>query len=153
MTNAATHTLIAIPCGAAKLDSAAPARELYASSNFALTLRAAEAEAAATERDLGTPARVVILSALHGLIELDEVVAPYDVKMADAEHIAPAAVARQLDALAPAVLVSMLPGAYRAVLAEASDACAAEPEFLDVYEYSPGIGYQRGTSTALIRNA
>lgn len=61
------HALI-VGCGAAKLDRAAPARELYTGSLF----RAARAYA---ERS-GLPWR--ILSAEHGLISPDKVIEPYD---------------------------------------------------------------------------
>lgn len=151
-----TGTLFVIPCAAQKADSPKPARELYTSANFRHVLTAAEAEAAATTRELGTPARVVILSALHGILELDDVVDPYDVKMGIVGSIATDRIADQLRRLDPRTVCAMLPRAYGRALAGAVDqvnAAGSDVEYLDLYEYSPGIGYQRGTATAITRNA
>lgn len=139
--SAARTVVYVVPCGAAKLDTAAPARELYTGSHFRNTLATAEAMAA---EDGGL---VLILSAKLGLIELDTVVAPYDVKMGDADAITPAgirntAVELGLDELDPE-LYALLPSAYFTALA-----LALEPLGMfaaDVYEAAPGIGYQRGT--------
>jgi len=57
-----------VSCSARKLAVAAPARELYCSSLFRLSLAYAEARCSA----------VYVLSALHGLVELDRVLAPYN---------------------------------------------------------------------------
>lgn len=142
MTTTAARTIVYIvPCGAAKLDRPAAARDLYTGAHFANTLATAEAMAA---DDDGI---VLILSAKLGLIELDTVVAPYDVKMGDADAITPAGIRTTADALGleelDPELYALLPGAYYAALAEALaplDMFAA-----DVYEAAPGIGYQRGT--------
>lgn len=67
--------LYVVPCGAAKLDGPAPARELYVGAHFRFALAAVEAAAA---RD---GARVMILSARHGLVDLDDELAPYDEKL------------------------------------------------------------------------
>lgn len=129
-----------VPCGAAKLDHAAPARELYTGSHFRNTLAAAEQLAA--EED-GT---VLILSALYGLVELDTVLEPYDVRMTDADSITAqdlrnGAVELGLDELDPE-LYAMLPAAYYDRLAEALAPLYVFPA--DVFEAAPGIGYQRG---------
>lgn len=129
-----------IPCAAAKVDHAAPARDLYTSANFRSALATAEAMAAA---DGGT---VLILSAKYGLLELDTVVDTYDVKMGDADAITPegirnTAVELGLDEADPE-LYALLPAAYFTALAQ-----ALAPLYLfaaDVYEAAPGIGYQRG---------
>jgi|tagenome__1003787_1003787.scaffolds.fasta_scaffold17785373_1 hypothetical protein len=71
---AGTFTVV-IPCAAQKRDGVHPARDLYTSSNFRNTLAAAEA-LAGTEGG-----RVLILSALYGLVEPDEHIHGYDVKM------------------------------------------------------------------------
>lgn len=63
--------VVVIPCGAEKLDATAPARDLYVGSMFRMALAAAEAEIA------GTSGRILILSALHGLLELDTIVAEH----------------------------------------------------------------------------
>lgn len=67
------YELVVIPCGGAKLDHAAPAAELYTGGYFRACL--------AYGRAYGE--RVLILSALHGLIELDRVVEPYELRMGE----------------------------------------------------------------------
>lgn len=57
-----------IGCSESKLATAAPARSIYTSQLFRMTLAYAET----------TCDRVVVLSAKHGLIELDQVIKPYD---------------------------------------------------------------------------
>ncbi|MEU3102943.1 DUF6884 domain-containing protein [Streptomyces griseoflavus] len=71
---AAEQRVVIIPCGAAKLDREAPARELYTGSYHRACARAAAALTA-------TGGTVVILSALHGLVPLDRVLAPYEMRM------------------------------------------------------------------------
>jgi hypothetical protein len=58
-----------IGCGKAKLDRAAPARELYVGQYFRACLLAAETVASG---------RVFILSAKYGLIKPAQVIEPYD---------------------------------------------------------------------------
>lgn len=60
--------IVVIQCGKAKLEHAAPARDLYVSQPFKMAR-------AAVERD-GRP--WLILSARHGLISPDRILAPYD---------------------------------------------------------------------------
>lgn len=69
--------LIVVGCGDAKLAHAAPARELYTGSLFIDHLRLA------TRLARGADGRVVILSAKHGVLDLDTVIEPYDVTLAD----------------------------------------------------------------------
>lgn len=146
----ARPTFVVIPCSAAKIDTAAPARDLYsASDNFRATLAAAESDA-------WDGATVLILSALHGLLTLDQVVAPYNVKMGDPGSVTVETIAEQAQALgmtweARADVYAMLPGAYFRKLDAAlrlDDVYAA-----DVYEAAPGIGYQRGTVSSIRRSA
>jgi hypothetical protein len=66
-----TYTVGLVACGKAKLDRAAPARELYVGSLFLQT--SAWAEAVADEW--------AILSARHGLVLPDEVLEPYDLTL------------------------------------------------------------------------
>lgn len=61
-----------VACSASKLDRAAPARDLYTSALFRKALAYAEIAAE----------RVWILSALHGAVELDRVIEPYDFSIA-----------------------------------------------------------------------
>lgn len=65
--------LVIVGCGAGKLNRPAPAGELYTGQQFRACL--------ATARALTSPARIRILSAAHGLLTLDKVTAPYDVKL------------------------------------------------------------------------
>lgn len=144
-----------IACGAAKAAAPRRARELYTGSAFRHFLGAAEAEAAATIRDLGTDAKVLILSALHGLVELDETVAPYDVKMGAPGSVSAPVLAAQLLTLGIGQddeLCAMLPKAYRELLAEAA-LMADELYVSDIYEAAPGIGFQRGVASSLKRSA
>ncbi|MFD5718086.1 DUF6884 domain-containing protein [Streptomyces sp. NPDC127036] len=61
--------LVVIPCGSRKLDRRAPAGDLYVGSYHRACRRAAEAL---------EPGRLLILSARYGLLDLDDVVEPYD---------------------------------------------------------------------------
>ncbi|AYD82017.1 hypothetical protein I5G60_gp22 [Mycobacterium phage Saguaro] len=160
MTGTYAHTLVVIPCAAAKLDIAAPAAKLYDSPNFRHMLAAAQAQAIDTERVTGHSAKVMILSAEHGLVELDQVLAPYDTKMGDAGQVTVTELVDQLVALAPQVIEAMLPTAYRRQLAKAVEFIREEGEdadpwidLMDVYEAAPGIGYQRGVASSLARTA
>lgn len=145
--------LVIIPCAAAKVDAPAAARDLYDSANFRHALRAAEATAA----DQGDT-KVMILSAEHGLVELDTVLAPYDTKMGRKGAVAVEVIIDQLVSLAPATITSMLPSAYFQPIWEAvtfinEEGSDEDPwiALMDVYEASPGIGFQRGTSSSLLR--
>lgn len=150
-----------VPCAAAKRDRPAPARSLYVSGHFRLVLAAAEAEAAATTRDLGTPARVWILSARHGLVDPDTVLAPYDVTIGGPDAVDAFDVAAQI--LRAAVrpddsFWTLLPRAYRDLMDDAvllvSAAIRHRVPHHDVYEGAgPGIGYQRQTAVTLLRRA
>ncbi|MEV7413075.1 DUF6884 domain-containing protein, partial [Streptomyces althioticus] len=78
----AARRVVVIPCGAAKLDHAAPAAELYTGSYHRACARAA----AALTANGGT---VVILSALHGLVPLDRVLEPYEMRMGHPGSVTP----------------------------------------------------------------
>lgn len=145
---------IVIPCGAAKVAHAAPARDLYTGSAFRHALAAAEGEAAATTDDLGQEAEVLILSALHGLVRLDQVLDPYNVKMGDADSITVDALAFQIPAVGMQwgdEVYAMLPKAYYSRLAQAA-MMAEDIAVQDTYEAAPGIGYQRGVASNLMRH-
>lgn len=143
-----------VACGDRKAPAPAPARDLYTGSLFAHVLKGVEAEAAATARDLGRPVTVLVLSALHGLVTLDTVLAPYDVRMGDegsvtAEQVADTAA--DLGIEFGDEVYAFLPTAYREVLAEAlaTDDVAVH----DSYEAAPGVGYHRGVASTLARLA
>ncbi|PVC80376.1 hypothetical protein DBP19_36605 [Streptomyces sp. CS090A] len=71
---APTGPLVIIPCGSAKLDRKAAAGELYVGAYHQSCREAADALTA----DGGT---VLILSALYGLVSLDQEIEPYDLQM------------------------------------------------------------------------
>lgn len=62
-----------VACSKTKLERPAPARELYASPLFRLALRYAKAQCEV----------VYVASALHGLVELDTVIEPYDLTLTE----------------------------------------------------------------------
>jgi hypothetical protein len=93
--------------------------------------------------------RVLILSALHGLVDPAQLLEPYDVKMGDAGSIAVDVLADQLAAIAPSCIHSMLPRAYGTALDAAAELAGAG-DLVDLFADAPGIGYQRAVSTSLI---
>lgn len=142
-------TWIVVPCGAGKLDQAARAEDLYTGSLFRYILSAAKAEAAAIVGDC----EVVILSALHGLVRLDDVLAPYDLKMGAKGSVTAETVARQAAELGMtydevAGVFAMLPKAYLEVLDEALR--TDDIYVLDIYETAPGMGFQRGVARVML---
>lgn len=138
-----TEPIVVLACGAAKLDRRAPAAELYTSPHFALMLRAARRVAGEQS------GRVLILSALHGLIELERELDPYDVKMGDSRSVAPAAIAEQLIGIAPRSITVLLPRTYAAALDEAAGIAGA-PTPTNLLDDAPGIGYQRRVASRLL---
>lgn len=142
--------MIVIACGAEKAAEACAARDLYTGSFFRHQLAAAEAEVA------GTNGRVLILSALHGLLELDELVAPYDCKMGDERSIMADELAEQIEAeglLADGSQVyALLPKAYLACLDEAMRMLDMVPP-APVWEACGGNGEQRGVASSMRRQA
>ena len=70
-------TLYLVGCGKSKRPVRSPARDLYTGQLVTKSLRYAEREAAASG------SAVLILSALHGAVELDQVLGPYDLSMRD----------------------------------------------------------------------
>ncbi len=67
-----SEKVVLIACCKQKGEKAAPARELYKSPLFKTRLEYAESL---------NPDRILILSAKHGLLELDQVIEPYDISM------------------------------------------------------------------------
>lgn len=137
--------VVVIACTQQKQPGRAPARELYTSPNFRLMLRAAEKLAAEQA------GRVLILSALHGLIELDEELDPYDLSMRQAGAIAPAIVAEQLRRISPDGITALLPSKYAACLDKAAElAGLAQP--VELFADALGIGFQRGVASAILNS-
>lgn len=64
-----SNTIVLISCVSRKLNHQAKARDLYVSNLFRLNLQYAERL---------NPDEILILSAKHGLLSLDEEIAPYD---------------------------------------------------------------------------
>ncbi|AGK86235.1 hypothetical protein DNAIII_0054 [Mycobacterium phage DNAIII] len=90
-----------------------------------------------------------ILSALHGLVDPADVLAPYDVKMGDPGSIQPAAIADQLRRIRPTTITTLLPRAYAQALDVAAELAGAG-DLVDLYADAPGIGYQRGVAARLV---
>lgn len=138
-----------IPCGGKKVGHTTTARNLYTGSAFQLALATVE-EAAALDG-----ARVLIMSAKHGLLELDDMVAPYDVKL---DRTTKAHEGIQLDELTEQALqlgldesevYAFLPAAYFERLHAALSSVYAFPA--DCYEAAPGIGFMRGVLSSIRR--
>ncbi|NGO67869.1 DUF6884 domain-containing protein [Streptomyces boncukensis] len=85
---ARTGHVYVIPCSGKKLDHAAPARELYRGSYFLTCWRAAAAFA-------GDDDLVLILSARHGFVTLDQVLEPYDAKYGNRSAVSDRVLAAQ----------------------------------------------------------
>jgi DNA (cytosine-5)-methyltransferase 1 len=86
---AAPAPVVIIPCGGRKAAGLLPAGEKYIGSYHQMTRKAA---AAIAER---TGARVLILSALYGLLELDDLVDDYDLQMGQPGSVVAGRVAEQ----------------------------------------------------------
>ena len=134
--------LILIPCGSKKRLEPCPARDLYVGAQFRMTLRAAEALQAAEG------GRIMILSGLHGLLELAQVVEPYEQRMGkpgcvSVEQLRAQAVAMGLD---QAENVAILAGKDYSEAARAVWPAIASP-----LAGLGGIGYQRQALARIIR--
>lgn len=152
--------LYVVPCGAAKTTAPAPARDLYTGGQFRYVLDRVEREAAMDTAETGTATDVMILSALHGLLDLDDPTAPYDVTMRDPGSIPVERLAAQLALIARVRKVEVyafLPAAYHQRLRAAADILNADDSIPhtvlvhDVYEAAPGIGYQRGVAACIAK--
>src|SRR5690348_17309313 len=136
-----------VPCGAEKADAPTAARDLYQGSMFR------QAFATATAQADGPADRVLILSALHGLVDPDQVLAPYDLRMGDAGSVDAATIAAQAEAFGIAAghnVTALLPSAYFARLDEALKPAGVYAA--QVYEADAGIGYQKGTLACIARH-
>jgi hypothetical protein len=143
-------TLI-IPCSGAKASEPKPARDLYTGPMYRHTLTAALAVEGWCQAS-GIPARILILSALHGLIGLDEVTDPYNLKMGDTGSVTAAALADQARRLgiAPGEEVrAFLPRPYLARLDAALRDLGVTAR--DMYKGARGIGEQRHVNAEVTR--
>jgi hypothetical protein len=138
-----------IPCSARKGTRPAAARDLYTGPMFRHTLACAEANAA-LDRAAGNPARILILSARHGLVGLDDELAPYDTKMGGPGSVTPALLAGQAwqhGIRNGSDVYALLPAAYYGLL---DDALKRLDVYLqDVYEATAGIGEQRHVNAVI----
>jgi hypothetical protein len=129
---------VVIPCGAGKQDTAAPAAELYTGSMFTLALTAA--------RTLVDDSHILILSARHGLVALDQVLEPYDVKMGGPLSVDPIDLTDQMIDLGwdadDVDIYHLLPKTYRDCFEAACRDLYLAPA--EVYEATHGIGEHRG---------
>lgn len=150
-----------IPCGGEKLDHAAPAGELYTGQMFRHALTSVQRLAAkdavpAGDWWPGREARVLVLSAKYGLVQLDQVLEPYDLRMGQPESVTVEQLAVQAQAFGidwdedterGTEVYAFLPAAYL----ERLDAALRTLDVYvqDVYEGAvgsngrPGIGPQR----------
>lgn len=140
-TAAAAGPVVIVPCSVRKLGHRAPAGELYLGGHHSLARRAADALTA----EGGT---VLILSARYGLVTLDEVIEPYDLRMGEPGSITAAelraqAARLQLDG---AEDVTVLAGAVYAAAVR-----AIWPHAVNPLAGTRGIGEQRGRLAALAR--
>lgn len=137
----AAGPVVVIPCSGPKLDRAAPAGQLYTGSLHTHARRTADALTAHG----GT---VLVLSALHGFLPLDQVIEPYDHTWKDPGSITVEELHAQAAelGLTAADVVLLTPGEYT------KRAGAVWP-----HAHTPlahlGIGRQRGRLTALRENA
>jgi hypothetical protein len=70
---ASPNLVVIVPCGGRKADAPAPAGELYTGTYHRAARRAADTLTA-------NGGRVLILSSLHGLVTLDQILAPYELR-------------------------------------------------------------------------
>ncbi|MFZ4266581.1 DUF6884 domain-containing protein [Streptomyces arboris] len=98
--------LVVIPCASRKLTVPAPAGDLYQGSYHRACRQTADALTA-------TGGTTVILSGLHGLLPLDRITAPYEMRMGDHGSVTPEQLRDQAQelGLADAPTVVVLAGA------------------------------------------
>ncbi len=129
---ARTGRVVVIPCGAAKLDRPAPAGELYTGSFHRACRKAADALARPGDT-------VLVLSALHGLVPLDHVLAPYELRMGQAGSVTGDQLrrqARELGVDAAREVIVLAGAAYTAAARQVWPRAAAP------LEGAGGMGYQ-----------
>ena len=140
-----------IPCGSAKTDHPTEARNLYTSTNFQAQLECAERHC-----DF-----VFILSAKHGLVNPDSMVAPYDVKMGDEGDITVGYIPEQLTQFVEDAYLlsdnnyqidSWLPKTYFARLTEALALTDISVEPYQVMQGNCGIGEQKAMVKQIIES-
>ncbi len=134
-----------IPCGGAKLARRAPASALYVGAMFRHTFdNATRCAALDVAAGLG-PARVLILSARHGLVDPDQILEPYDLRIDQPGSVTAATLAAQALELGidwGSQVYALLPRPYLARLDAALRTLDVYVQ--DVYQAATaGIGEQR----------
>ena len=130
---------VIIPCGNSKLGIAAPASEFYTGSMFQDSLR--------TARRLFSDDRIYIMSAKHGIVKLDKVLEPYDVKLGMEGSIDARTLADSLDeAGIEGTITSLLPKMYDRLFTEAAD---GRFDIDHHFEGTRGIGDQKARLSKL----
>lgn len=132
-------TTYVIPCGAGKADTARAARDLYTGSMFSHTLAAAEALAEPGDR-------ILVLSARYGLVDLDEVLEPYEQRMDRPGRI-------EVDTITVQAMLhdvgqdvfALLPRAYFTALDAALRPQPDRPPSHPRRDHPPGVDYFRGS--------
>jgi hypothetical protein len=135
--------VIVVPCGGRKLDTETPvpAAELYVGSYHRAARRAAEVLA-------GSAGLVLILSALHGLVTLDQMLAPYELRAGQAGTVTGETIRAQAEALGIAAAeVVVLGGRAYVELARQAWPLAVAP-----LEGTRGIGEQLGRLAAIYKD-
>lgn len=122
--------LVVVPCGGRKLQRLAPAGELYAGSYHRACRRAAAAL---------SPRQTLILSARHGLVGLEDVLAPYDTTFGDPDAVTADHVAAQADQRGLRTVAGVAVLAGRRYVAATR---LAWPHALDPLAGSRGMGEQ-----------
>lgn len=140
-----------VPCGAKKLDRAAPACDLYVGTMFRHTYDNAVRCAALDVKEGAAPAaRVLILSAKYGLVDPATMLEPYDQRMGAPGSVTVETLAGQALALGigwdddseqGSDVYALLPRPYLARLDSALRTLDVYVQ--DVYEACTGIGEQR----------
>ena len=102
--------IVVIPCGGKKLNEPAPAGDLYTGGQHRLARQAADRLA------LNLGGRVLILSAKHGLLDLDTVIDPYEQRIDAPGAVTQDDVARQLIAMDARNIIALTPKAYTHLL-------------------------------------
>ena len=130
---------VIIPCGSAKLGKAAAASEFYTGSMFQDALR--------TARKLYTDDRIYVLSAKYGLVKLDQVLKPYNVKLGDKGSISPKKLSKMIKDLGiEGTVTSLLPKQYHKLF---TDAARNELQIEQYFEGTRGIGDQKARLSQL----
>lgn len=142
---AAAPVLVVIGCGKDKRTEPAPAGDLYVGQHHRRARAAADALAARLPN-----ARVMILSARHGLIELDDVIEPYDVTFTAGPRVRRGGpvvgtvgtdtIARQLRATGARAVVALAGREYAGRLADAAARIGAD--VVEPLAGTSGIGPQ-----------